>query len=288
MVEFLTETVACLVQRLPPLPAQELDVESDVYVTDREEDLHPPIISPHSPHDPDVAGEGSMPAVDDWLTGFAGVGHREVSPAIIGFVRGHWGPDGRSERCRKALADFPRLKLPFLVVPDLNPEVKVLALEAARQRRRPGDSEPDCGSVRQRDQALRDGQAAIVSAVSPLVALLEHCSEESSTAPGDPPSGMPHGQGRVDRRVVADHLAAALSHLGRLFTSLGNERRESVLNRVAPDLRSLVTRDHLDEEGAAQLFGQQFLDQIRMRNETYKVLREARQGTQRGSPRNLL
>ncbi|XP_064454962.1 uncharacterized protein LOC135366221 [Ornithodoros turicata] len=277
MVESLAATVATLANRLPPLPAQEviIDPPSDLEDEDRDGDATPPppYMQSHSNHLSDSEDQVA-PAQDDWLAGLAGVGPREVSPVIVEFVRTHWGADGRAERCRKALADFPRQRLPFLVVPDLNTEMRSLVREATRDRRRFGaqPSDGDSDNVGHRDQVLRDAQASVISAVSPLVSLLERCADLESS----PPEGS--SGGRVERRVVADHLAAALSHLGRVFSSLGNERRENVLARIAPELRSLVTKDHQPEEdGAARLFGQHFLDQIRTRNETFKVLKEARQ-----------
>ncbi|XP_064465544.1 uncharacterized protein LOC135377197 isoform X2 [Ornithodoros turicata] len=288
MVENLTATVASLASRLPPLPEQEVDV-STFYLEDdaasNPVSSRPPTPT-GSPPPTGLDGEDeegdseAPPGADNWLTGLAGVGPREVSPAIVDFVRSHWGPEGRPERCRKALVDFPRLRLPFLIVPDLNVEMKSLVREAARDRRRTG-TEPDLDTgVGQRDQALRDAQAAISSAMSPLVALLEKCADQGS-APTDTLAGS---NSRIERRVVADHLAASLSQLGRLFAFLGNERRESVLFRIAPELRSFGTQgSRPEDEGADQLFGKSFLEQIKTRNATFQALREARQGTARGS-----
>ncbi|EEC01214.1 hypothetical protein IscW_ISCW000383 [Ixodes scapularis] len=80
----------------------------------------------------------------------------------------------------------------------------------------------------------------------------------------------------IDRRTVADHLGAATAHLRQLFTLLSRERREGVIARVAPDLRQMVAHDGGDE-GSPLLFREGFLGQLRTRNETIKVLREARQ-----------
>ncbi|XP_064461988.1 uncharacterized protein LOC135372266 [Ornithodoros turicata] len=134
------------------------------------------------------------------------------------------------------------------------------------------DGDTDHSSATQRDQALRDAQASVISSISPLVALLERCADREPTAQDDVPSGQ------VERRVIADHLAATISHLGRLFTCLGNERRDNILGRIAPDLRSLGSKDpQPEDEGTSQLFGQRFLDQLRTRNETFRVFKEARQ-----------
>ncbi|XP_064479999.1 uncharacterized protein LOC135393520 [Ornithodoros turicata] len=264
MVENLTATVASLASRLPPLPEQEVDV-STFYLED-DAASNPVSSRPPTP-------TGSPPPTG--LDGEDEEGDSEAPPGAD-----NWLTEGRPERCRKALVDFPRLRLPFLIVPDLNVEMKSLVREAARDRRRTG-TEPDLDTgVGQRDQALRDAQAAISSAVSPLVALLEKCADQGS-APTDTLAGS---NSRIERRVVADHLAASLSQLGRLFAFLGNERRESVLFRIAPELRSFGTQgSRPEDEGADQLFGKSFLEQIKTRNATFQALREARQGTARGS-----
>ncbi|CAN7984046.1 unnamed protein product, partial [Ixodes hexagonus] len=121
-------------------------------------------------------------------------------------------------------------------------------------------SSPEGGPITARDQALREGQDALSAAMGPLVALLESGLTEEA----------------IERGKVAAHLGAAFSHLGRLFTALTRERRECVIGRVAPDLRQMVAED-CGDEGSPMLFGGGFLEQLRTRNETLKVLREARQ-----------
>ncbi|EEC09904.1 hypothetical protein IscW_ISCW008106 [Ixodes scapularis] len=76
--------------------------------------------------------------------------------------------------------------------------------------------------------------------------------------------------------MVADHLGAATTHLGRLFASLSRERHEGVIARVSPDLCQMVIHDGGDE-GSPLLLGEGLLGQLRTRNETIKVPREARQ-----------
>ncbi|KAG0443297.1 hypothetical protein HPB47_015075, partial [Ixodes persulcatus] len=135
-------------------------------------------------------------------------------------------------------------------VPELNLEMKALAKE--RSRRPQGGSEWPA-NVTARDQALREGQDAVATAVGPLVGLLEIDLLEKV----------------LDRRTVADHLGAATAHLGRLFASLSQERRERVIARVTPDLHQMVAHDGGDE-GSPLLFREGFLRQLRTRNEAIK------------------
>lgn len=60
----------------------------------------------------------------------------------------------------------------------------------------------DC--AREFMQALRHIQGGILSAASPMVALLQHCSQERE----------------VNHKVVAHHVAAAPSHLRKVFSSV--------------------------------------------------------------------
>ncbi|XP_064479614.1 uncharacterized protein LOC135392869 [Ornithodoros turicata] len=158
MVESLTSTVASLVQRLPPLPAEEVAIETESVAEERnDEDFptgdHPQSTQLQPPTLPIPEHEDTV-SPNDWLTGLSGVGPRETPPVLMEFIRNHWGPEGRQERCRKALADFPRRKLAMFAVPELNPEMRALAREAARRR---GSTEGDLetGGVHHRDQALR-------------------------------------------------------------------------------------------------------------------------------------
>ncbi|KAG0427204.1 hypothetical protein HPB47_025711 [Ixodes persulcatus] len=236
----IATSVAALATRLPPVASEEVELrESERSATP----------------DPDPLGPGEEPHA--WLGRPTEGRPREVDPAVLDFLHEHWGAEGRAERCRAALTSFPRPRLPFATVPELNPEMKALAKE--RSRRPEGGSEVPA-NITVRDQALKEGQDAVAAAMGPLVGLLEiGLSEEA-----------------IDRRTVADHLGAATAHLGRLFASLSRERREGVIARVAPDLRQMVAHDGGDEDSPL-LFGEGFLGQLRTRNETIKVLREARQ-----------
>ncbi|KAG0413105.1 hypothetical protein HPB47_009758 [Ixodes persulcatus] len=225
----IATSVAALATRLPPVASEEVELQSERSATP----------------DLDPLGPGEEPHA--WLGRPTEGRPREE----------HWGAEGRAERCRAALTSFPRPRLSFATVPELNPEMKALAKE--RSRRPEGGSEVPA-NITVRDQALKEGQDAVAAAMGPLVGLLEiGLSEEA-----------------IDRRTVADHLGAATAHLGRLFASLSRERREGVIARVAPDLRQMVAHDGGDEESPL-LFGEGFLGQLRTRNETIKVLREARQ-----------
>ncbi|KAG0428780.1 hypothetical protein HPB47_024250 [Ixodes persulcatus] len=236
----IATSVAALTTRLPPLATEEVDLQHSERSGSPDLDSFGPTDEPHA-----------------WLGRPTEGRPREVDPALLDFLKEHWGSEGRTERCRAALTSFPRPRLPFATVPELNPEMKALAKE--RSRRPEGGSEGPA-NVLARDQALREGQESVAAAMEPLVGLLEiGLSEEA-----------------IDRKTVADHMGAATAHLGRLFASLSRERREGVIARVAPDLRQMVAHDGGDE-GSPLLFGGGFLGQLRTRNETIKVLREARQ-----------
>ncbi|KAM7305974.1 uncharacterized protein ISCGN_015870 [Ixodes scapularis] len=236
----IATSVAVLTNRLPPLATEDVELRHS-------ERSNSPDLDPLGPADEPHA----------WLGRPTEGRPREVDPALLDFLKEHWGPEGRAERCRAALTSFPRPRLPFATVPELNPEMKALAKE--RSRRPEGGSEGPA-NVAARDQALRESQDGVAAAMGPLVGLLEIGLTEEA----------------IDRKTVADHVGAATAHLGRLFASLSRERREGVIARVAPDLRQMVAHDSGDE-GSPLLFGEGFLGQLRTRNETIKVLREARQ-----------
>ncbi|XP_042143213.1 uncharacterized protein LOC121833742 isoform X1 [Ixodes scapularis] len=236
----IATSVAVLTNRLPPLATEDVELRHS-------ERSNSPDLDPLGPADEPHA----------WLGRPTEGRPREVDPALLDFLKEHWGPEGRAERCRAALTSFPRPRLPFATVPELNPEMKALAKE--RSRRPEGGSEGPA-NVAARDQALRESQDGVAAAMGPLVGLLEIGLTEEA----------------IDRKTVADHVGAATAHLGRLFASLSRERREGVIARVAPDLRQMVAHDGGDE-GSPLLFGEGFLGQLRTRNETIKVLREARQ-----------
>ncbi|KAG0414179.1 hypothetical protein HPB47_008679 [Ixodes persulcatus] len=145
--------VAALTTRLPPLATEEVDLRHS-------ERSDSPDLDPLGPADEPHA----------WLGRPTEGRPREVDPALLDFLKEHWGSEGRTERCRAALTSFPRPRLPFATVPELNPEMKALAKE--RSRRPEGGSEGPA-NVLARDQALREGQDAVAAAMGPLVGLLE-------------------------------------------------------------------------------------------------------------------
>lgn len=138
---------------------------------------------------------------------------RPVAPYIGRFVRRCWEPRGRNLRCRKARSAYPNPLLPFLRVPRLNPEFEGYSRFRAFRL------------DRERDEAFRCTQASLIGAVGALVDLLDCCDRSG-----------PH----IDRQAVAERTAASLSHLGRAFECLSEERRRAVLSRVAPDQRRLL------------------------------------------------
>ncbi|KAG0422383.1 hypothetical protein HPB47_001784 [Ixodes persulcatus] len=221
----IATSVAALATYLPPVATEEVELQHS------ERSATP---------DPDPLGTGEEP--HPWLGRPTEGRPREVDPAVLDFLQEHWGAEGRAERCRATLT---RPRLPFAMVPELNPEMKALAKE--RSRRPEGGSEVPA-NITARDQALKGGQDAVAAAMGPLVGLLEISLSEEA----------------IDR-TVADHLGAATTHLGRLFASLSRERREGVIARVAPDLRQMVAHDGGDEKSPL-LLGEGFLGQLRTRN----------------------
>ncbi|KAG0427365.1 hypothetical protein HPB47_025585 [Ixodes persulcatus] len=93
------------------------------------------------------------------------------------------------------------------------------------------------------------------SAMGPFVSLLEECLEKET----------------IRRDVVAERLVAALSHIGRLFAMLTPKCQDCVIARVSPDLHHIVAHD-CGYEGSTKLFGGSFLEKLKTRNETLKVL----------------
>ncbi|KAG0434231.1 hypothetical protein HPB47_019253 [Ixodes persulcatus] len=236
----IATSVAALTTRLPPLVTEGVELQNSERSNTPDPDPLGPAEEPHS-----------------WLGRPREGRPREVDPVVLDFLQGHWGSEGRAERCSAALTSVPRPLLPFATVPEVNPEIKVLAKERSLH---PEGGSQGPAKVTAWDQALGEGQDTVAAAMSPLVGLLEiGLSEEV-----------------IDRRTVAEHLGAATAHLGRLFASLSRERREGVIARVAPNLRQMEAHDGGDE-GSPLLFREGFLGQLRTRNETIKVLREARQ-----------
>uniref|UniRef100_A0A131YME0 Uncharacterized protein n=1 Tax=Rhipicephalus appendiculatus TaxID=34631 RepID=A0A131YME0_RHIAP len=175
---------------------------------------------------------------------------RPVAPYIGRFVRRCWEARGRAGRCRKARSAYPNPNLPFLKVPRLNPEFEGYSRFRA------------IGLDRGRDESFRCTQASVMGAVGALVDLLDCCDRSG-----------PH----VTRQAVAERTGAALAHLGRAFESLSEERRRSVLKRVAPDQRRLL--DGLRPTGVGDreqstefLFGPRLRDRAAKRSELVSLL----------------
>nr|XP_037285902.1 uncharacterized protein LOC119178760 isoform X2 [Rhipicephalus microplus] len=110
------------------------------------------------------------------------------------------------------------------------------------------------GLDRGRDQSLRCMQASVMGAVGALVDLLDCCDRSG-----------PH----VTRQAVAERTGAALAHLGQAFESLSEERRSSVLKRVAPDQRRLLDGLRPAGVGEAEL-STEFLFGPRLRDRAAK------------------
>uniref|UniRef100_A0A147BF40 Uncharacterized protein n=1 Tax=Ixodes ricinus TaxID=34613 RepID=A0A147BF40_IXORI len=130
--------------------------------------------------------------------------------------------------------------------------------DLVKEKRNPDGSQ--VGPFTARDQALKETQLCLTSAMGPLVSLLEVCLEGEA----------------LRREAVAGHLGATFSQMGRLFAMVTRERRECVIARVAPELRHMVAEDSGDE-GSPRLFGESFLVKLKTRNDTLKALREAGQ-----------
>ncbi|KAM7284237.1 hypothetical protein ISCGN_001334 [Ixodes scapularis] len=174
----IATSVAALATRLPPLATEEVELQHS---------------ERSATSDPDPLGPGEEPHA--WLGRPTEGRPREGDPAVLDFLQEHWGAEKRTERCRAALTSFPRPRLPFATVPELNPEMKALAKE--RSRRPEGGSEVPA-NITARDQALKEGQDAVAAAMGPLVGLLKiGLSEEA-----------------IERRTVADHLGAAAAVWG--------------------------------------------------------------------------
>lgn len=175
---------------------------------------------------------------------------RPVAPYIGRFVRRCWEARGRAGRCRKARSAYPNPNLPFLKVPRLNPEFEGYSRFRA------------IGLDRARDESFRCTQASVMGAVGALVDLLDCCDRSG-----------PH----VTRQAVAERTGAALAHLGRAFESLSEERRRSVLKRVAPDQRRLLdglrpTGVGDSEQSTEFLFGPRLRDRAAKRSELVSLL----------------
>lgn len=65
--------------------------------------------------------------------------------------------------------------------------------------------------------------------------------------------------------------------LGRTVAYIGDERRDRILARVAPDLRLLVARGETSvEDWSPRLFGRGFLNQLETQNATLQAFQRAR------------
>ncbi|KAG0425057.1 hypothetical protein HPB47_027753 [Ixodes persulcatus] len=206
---------------------------------------------------PGFAGRGGTARVA--AQGHPGSPDREVDPGLAKFVGDHWGSEGRSERCKAATVDYPRPRFSFATVRDLNSEMRDLV----KGKRNPDGSQ--VGPFTARDQALKETQLCITSAMGPLVSLLEVCLEGET----------------LRREAVAERLGATFSQMVRLFAMVIRGRRECAIARVAPELRHMVAEDPGDE-GSPKLFGESFLVKLKTRNETLKALREAEQPPPKG------
>ncbi|KAG0413096.1 hypothetical protein HPB47_009749 [Ixodes persulcatus] len=165
----ISTSVAALTTRLPLLAKKEVELQNSECSATPDPD---PLRSAEEPH--------------SWLERTTEGRPLEVYPAVLDFLQAHWGFEGRSEQFRAALTSFPRLQLPFTMVPELNPEMKALAKEGSR--RHEGDSEGPT-NVTAQDQALKGGQDAMAAAMGPLVGLLQISLSEEV----------------IDKRMVADH-----------------------------------------------------------------------------------
>ncbi|KAG0428095.1 hypothetical protein HPB47_024894 [Ixodes persulcatus] len=144
----IATSVAALATRLPPVASEEVELQQS------ERSATP---------DLDPLGPGEEPHA--WLGRPTEGRPREVDPAVLDFLQEHWGAEGRAERCRAALTSFPRPRLPFATMPELNPKMKALAKE--RSRRPEGGSEVPA-NITARDQALKEGQDAVAVVMGPL------------------------------------------------------------------------------------------------------------------------
>ncbi|XP_042149887.1 uncharacterized protein LOC115316485 [Ixodes scapularis] len=128
----------------------------------------------------------------------------------------------------------------------------------AKEKRSPDSSQ--VGSITARDQALKETQLSITSAIGPLVSLLEVSLQEKT----------------IRREVVAERLGATFSQMGRLSVMATRKRRECAITRVTPELRHIVAEDSGDE-GSSEALSGIVPRELGTRNQTLKALREAGQ-----------
>lgn len=127
---------------------------------------------------------------------------------------------------------YLRELLPFNDLPKLDEE----ALEVFQGEER---------HLQTRNKALRNVQAGLLSVAGTLVALIQKRAHGPAT----------------DRQVVAKHVVAALSHLGKAFVSLSKER-ESVVARGVPQFLPLAAPDGTEEQHPNLLFGPSFFERL--------------------------
>lgn len=195
-----------------------------------------------------LAGQ-PRPAVDEargdpqqpWLEA-ANRATQSEPPLETLFLEKQWKSEGREERCRQA-KNYGRTEGAMFVVPTIDDDV-------LRHARSQNVSLNFSG-----DRALKGVQMANTAVIGPLAGILKSLQTE----------------GPVDKEAIARHVGAATSMLSHTDSLVRNQRRELVLERLAPRLKGKGGQVASSDEGP-QLFGEGCLDRMQEESQKFHAL----------------
>ncbi|KAG0430544.1 hypothetical protein HPB47_022597 [Ixodes persulcatus] len=154
------------------------------------------------------------------------------------FLEEQLKPEEREERCRQA-KNYGRTEGAMFVVPTIDDDV-------LRHARSQNVSLNFSG-----DRALKGVQMTNTAVTGPLAGILKSLQTEGS----------------VDKEAIARHVGAATSMLSHTDSLVRNQRRELVLERLAPRLKGKGGQVPLSDEGP-QLFEEGCLDRMQEENQS--------------------